>query len=276
MSTPRPRKRRPRALEVEGSLWVAVAGEPLGGHARMALLCAVAEHGSITQAARALGISYKGAWDAIDAMNTLSGEPLVARVTGGRGGGSTRLTARGERLVARYAQVEAVHQRFVALLAAHTMDLDQDFSLLQVLNVKTSARNQWLGTVAAIRAGAVNDEVEVLLPGAWRLTAVITRESTESLGLQPGQPVIALVKSSAVLLATGLQGARVSAGNRFEGTVCRLQPGAVNAEVTVQAAHGLAVVAIVTQRAVEELGLAPGVEVTALVKAADVVLAVVM
>jgi molybdate transport system regulatory protein len=49
----------------------------------------------------------------------------------------------------------------------------------------------------------------------------------------------------------------------------------VNAEVTVQAAHGLAVVAIVTQRAVEELGLAPGVAVTALVKAADVVLAVV-
>jgi molybdate transport system regulatory protein len=275
MSTPRPRKRRSHALEVEGSLWVAVAGEPLGGHARMGLLRAVAEHGSITQAARAMGISYKGAWDAIDAMNTLSGEPLVARVTGGRGGGSTRLTARGERLVARYVQVEAVHQRFVALLAAHTMDLDQDFSLLQVLNVKTSARNQWLGTVAAIRAGAVNDEVEVLLPGSWRLTAVITRESTESLGLQPGQPVIALVKSSAVLLATGLQGARVSAGNRFEGTVRRLQPGAVNAEVTVQAAHGLAVVAIVTQRAVEELGLAPGVAVTALVKAADVVLAVV-
>jgi molybdate transport system regulatory protein len=275
MSTPRPRKRRSHALEVEGSLWVAVAGEPLGGHARMGLLRAVAEHGSITQAARAMGISYKGAWDAIDAMNTLSGEPLVARVTGGRGGGSTRLTARGERLVARYVQVEAVHQRFVALLAAHTMDLDQDFSLLQVLNVKTSARNQWLGTVAAIRAGAVNDEVEVMLPGAWRLTAVITRESTESLGLQPGQPVIALVKSSAVLLATGLQGARVSAGNRFEGTVRRLQPGAVNAEVTVQAAHGLAVVAIVTQRAVEELGLAPGVAVTALVKAADVVLAVV-
>ena len=59
MSTPRPRKRRPRALEVEGSLWVAVAGEPLGGHARMGLLRAVAEHGSITQAARALGISYR-------------------------------------------------------------------------------------------------------------------------------------------------------------------------------------------------------------------------
>ena len=54
-----------------------------------------------------------------------------------------------------------------------------------------------------------------------------------------------------------------------------MRPGAVNAEVTVETAHGLAVVAIVTQAAVEELGLAPGVAVTALVKASDVVLAVV-
>ncbi|MEN9418476.1 MAG: hypothetical protein RI988_2096 [Pseudomonadota bacterium] len=275
MSTRRTHTRRPRPLQVEGSLWVAVAGEPLGGHGRMALLRAVAERGSITQAARALGISYKGAWDAIEAMNTLAGEPLVARVTGGRGGGSTRLTERGERLVARYAQVDAVHQRFVALLAAHGMDLDQDFSLLKVLNVKTSARNHWLGMVAAVRAGAVNDEVEVELAGQVRLRAMITRDSTEALGLQPQQPVIALVKSSAVLLATGLEGARLSAGNRFDGTVRRVRPGAVNAEVTVEAAHGLRVVAIVTQRAVEELRLAPGVAVTALVKASDVVLAVV-
>lgn len=275
MSTARSSTRRPRPLQVEGSLWVAVGGEPLGGHGRMALLRAVAEHGSITHAARALGISYKGAWDAIDAMNTRAGQPLVERVTGGRGGGSTRLTERGERLVARYAQVDAVHQRFVALLAAHSMDLDQDFSLLKVLNVKTSARNQWLGMVAAVHAGAVNDEVEVELPGPLRLTAVITRDSTEALGLQPQQPVIVLVKSSAVLLATGLAGARLSAGNRFEGTVRSVRPGAVNAEVTVEAAHGLAVVAIVTQAAVEELDLAPGVPVTALVKASDVVLAVV-
>jgi molybdate transport system regulatory protein len=275
MSTTRSRTRRPRPLQVEGSLWVAVGGEPLGGHGRMALLRAVAEHGSITQAARALGISYKGAWDAIDAMNTRAGKPLVERVTGGRGGGSTRLTERGVRLVERYAQVDAVHQRFVQLLAAHSMDLDQDFSLLKVLNVKTSARNQWLGTVAAVRAGVVNDEVEVELPGPLRLRAVITRDSTETLGLQPQQPVIALVKSSAVLLATGLDGARLSAGNRFDGTVRSVRPGAVNAEVTVEAAHGLAVVAIVTQAAVDDLGLAPGVPVTALVKASDVVLAVV-
>jgi molybdate transport system regulatory protein len=57
--------------------------------------------------------------------------------------------------------------------------------------------------------------------------------------------------------------------------VRQVQPGAVNAEVVLETAAGLQVVAIVTQRALDELGLQAGVPVTALVKASDVVLAVV-
>jgi molybdate transport system regulatory protein len=270
-----PGRRPPPPLELGGSLWITAGGQSLGGHGRVGLLRAVAQHGSITQAARAFGMSYKAAWDAIDAMNTLSGRPLVERTTGGRGGGSTRLTEHGLRLVARYEQLDALHQRFVQHLARQAMDLDRELSLLEVLNVKTSARNQWLGTVRAIRTGAVNDEVEVALPGGEALGAVITHESTQALGLQVNTPVIVLVKAPAVLLATGLEGARLSAGNRLEGRVRQVQPGAVNAEVVLETAAGLQVVAIVTQRALDELGLRAGVPVTALVKASDVVLAVV-
>ena len=86
-------------LSVGGSIWLTVGGESFGGKARIELLRAIAEKGSITHAAKAVGISYKSAWDAIDTMNTLAGEPLVARSTGGKGGGSTQLTARGRRLV---------------------------------------------------------------------------------------------------------------------------------------------------------------------------------
>jgi molybdate transport system regulatory protein len=270
-----PSRRTPPPFQLGGSLWITAGGQSLGGHGRVALLRAVSEHGSITQAARAFGMSYKAAWDAIDAMNALAGQPLVTRATGGRGGGSTRLTEHGQRLVARYEQLDALHQRFVQHLARQAMDLEREISLLEVLNVKTSARNQWLGTVRAVRTGAVNDEVEVALPGGEGLRAVITRESTQALGLQPHAPVVVLVKAPAVLLATGLEGARVSAGNRLEGTVQRVQPGSVNAEVTLETAGGLQVVAIVTQHALDELGLAAGAPVTALVKASDVVLAVV-
>ncbi|MGI9153530.1 MAG: winged helix-turn-helix domain-containing protein, partial [Rubrivivax sp.] len=102
------RKPRPPALQVQGSLWIEAGGRSLGGHGRMALLQAVAERGSITHAARAFGMSYKAAWDAIDLMNTLSGTPLVERVTGGKGGGGTRLSAHGQRLIERYRQLDEV------------------------------------------------------------------------------------------------------------------------------------------------------------------------
>jgi len=274
-ASPRPARRRasePR-MTVEGSLWLAVGEHPLGGHGRVALLRAVARHGSITQAARAFGMSYKAAWDAIDRMNRLSGAPLVERATGGRGGGGTRLTGHGLRLVERYEQLDAVHQRFVQLLARQGMDLSREFSLLEVLNVKTSARNQWVGRVGAIRAGAVNDEVEIELPGAARLVAIVTRASTDALGLRLQQTVIAMVKASSVVLAAGLGEARVSARNRLEGTVVGVHPGAVNAEVSVQAGGGLPVVAIVTRAFVDELRLAPGSAVSVLVQASDVILA---
>ncbi len=272
-STRRPRRTPRTGLELRGSVWLEVDGQALGDAGRIALLKAVAEQGSITQGAQAVGLSYKTAWGSIDAMNALAGSPLVERATGGAGGGGTRLTEHGQRLVERFEQLSAAHARFVQLLSDRGTDLGQDFSLLQVLNVKTSARNQWVGTVSAIRAGAVNDEVEVLMPGGARLVAIVTRESTDALQLRIKQTVFALVKSSAVLLATELGSARVSTANRLDGQVLAVLPGAVNAEVTMETAEGLRVVAIVTQASVDALGLAPGRPVTALVKAADVILA---
>jgi molybdate transport system regulatory protein len=267
-----PRPARPR-LALQGSLWLAADGREFAGGSRLALLRAVADEGSITQAARAVGMSYKGAWMAIDAMNQAAGAPLVERATGGRGGGSTVLTDHGRRVLERYEQVASAHTHFVGLLDAAAMDLDQDFSLLKVLNVKTSARNQWVGTVAAIRAGAVNDGLEIALPGGARLSATVTRESTDTLGLRLQQTVIAMVKASAVVLATDLGDAQVSARNRLDGTVRRVQPGAVNAEVEIEGPGGLSIVSIVAQAAVDALGLAPGAGVTALVNASDVIVA---
>lgn len=270
------RRNKAPAFELGGSLWITAGGESLGGHGRMALLRAVEEHGSITQAARAFGMSYKAAWGAIDTMNRVAGGALVERITGGAGGGSTRLTERGRRLLQRHGQLDAVHQRFVQLLSASVLDLDRDFSLLEVLNMKTTARNQFVGTVTAVRSGAVNDQIEVKLAPGKTLVAIITRESTEALALRTNQTVIVLIKASSVLVATGLEGgAKVSARNQLSGVVSRVTPGAVNAEITIDAGDGVQVVATITQSAVAELGLAPGARATALVKASDVILAVV-
>jgi molybdate transport system regulatory protein len=267
-------RRKNDRLELTGAVWLAIGGERLGGEDRIALLRAVDEHRSITQGAKAVGMSYKGAWDAIDRMNRLAGTPLVERSAGGQGGGGTRLTAHGERLVERFGQIDAAHQRFLKLLDAGSIDLDEDFSLLRILNMKTSARNELVGTVSAVRSGAVNDEVELTLPGGQRIVAIVTRESTESLGLRTNITAIALVKASSILVATDLEGARLSARNQLPGTVSAVTPGAVNAEVVIDIDGGGSIAAIVTQSSVKSLGLAPGARATAFFKASSVILAV--
>jgi molybdate transport system ATP-binding protein len=140
--------------------------------------------------------------------------------------------------------------------------------------MKTSARNQLSGKVSGLTAGAVNDEVELTLTAGQRIVAVVTHESAASLGLAVGAEAFALVKASSVLVATDLGTARLSARNQLRGTVARLQPGAVNAEVIVDVGGGQTLAATITQESARSLGLASGTAVIALFKASSVILGV--
>jgi len=238
---------------------------------RAALLVALEAHGSISAAARAVGMSYKGAWMAIDALNRFVGEPLVDAETGGSGGGGARLTDTGRRVLAFHQALTALQAR---LLAGHgeTGDLDHFLQRLGNLMLKTSARNQFEGTVQAIHRGAVNDEVVLDLGGGDRLTAVITHASVDALGLREGGSAIALVKSSFVVLAP--PGVRTSARNALAGVVSSCREGAVNAEVELELKGGRRLIATVTNESVKELDIREGAPMLALIKSSHVILAV--
>ena len=175
-------------FELRGSVWMTVGGRNLGGAGRVELLTHIAAHGSITQAAKAMGMSYKAAWDAIDAMNQLAGEPLVERLVGGKGGGGTTLTERGRRLVRSFGGIERAHRQFVGELSA------------QAQGARFSARNRLQGTVSRVQKGAVNAEVVIGLPGGAAVAAIITNESCDALGLAPGVAASALFKASSVIV----------------------------------------------------------------------------
>ncbi|MDR2240869.1 MAG: TOBE domain-containing protein [Zoogloeaceae bacterium] len=265
---------RKKAIELRGAVWMTVGGENLGGPGRIDLLAKVAESGSITQAAKAIGMSYKAAWDAIDAMNNLAGEALVERLTGGKGGGGTRLTRRGRQLVDNFRLIEREHRQFVDQLSRQASGIADDLLLITRMQMKTSARNQFLGTVSAVRRGAVNDEIDLDIPGRQKIVAIITRESTDSLGLKPGAEAFALIKASSIIVATDTAGAKLSARNCLTGVVARIQPGAVNAEVVIALPGGGAIAAIITSASAAELGLAIGGEASALFKASSVIIGV--
>jgi molybdate transport system regulatory protein len=77
------------------------------GPGKIHLLEQVHKSGSITQAGRDLGVSYRRAWLLINDLNSSFRLPVVEAVTGGSGGGSTRLTPFGRKLVRLYQTIEA-------------------------------------------------------------------------------------------------------------------------------------------------------------------------
>jgi molybdate transport system regulatory protein len=77
------------------------------GPGKVALLEAIRDQGSLTAAARALGISYRRAWTMLDEINSALQYPAVASAAGGSQGGGSLLTPVGEEVVARYRRIEA-------------------------------------------------------------------------------------------------------------------------------------------------------------------------
>ncbi len=140
--------------------------------------------------------------------------------------------------------------------------------------MKVSARNVFKGTVNNVQPGAVNAEIGLTLPGGEQLVAVVTMESVKNLDIAVGKEAIALIKAPWVILMTEASGIRLSARNCLEGTVVNVNDGAINAEVVLALAGGTKVHATVTRDAVAELGLAPGVKATAVIKASHIVLGV--
>ena len=262
-------------LRVRSALTLETHAGALAGKRWMGLLAHIGGTHSIAGAAKAVGLSYKAAWDAIEAMNNLSDRPLVRRFKGGRGGGGTRLTARGRQLVGTYRAVEAENNRFLNLLNARIKNLDRDLRIIGRLAMLTSARNHFAGIVTRIRRGSVNDEVELLLSGGERLSAIVTHESVRNLGLKAGVEAIALIKASWVIVAPA-SGSRLklSARNQLTGTIRRLLAGAVNTEVVIGLKGGNSVAAIITNGAVKELKLAEGKRARAIFKASSVILGV--
>jgi len=244
------------------------------GTRRVALLEAIGATGSITAAAKAVGLSYKGAWDAVNAINNLADRPLVDRNTGGAGGGGTQLTDRGRQLVRTYRAAEEEHARFLAQLNRRLAHLADDLNLMERLAMQTSARNQLLGEVTAVRLGTVNAEVAIALRGGDSLTAVITRASAENLGLQEAVAVTALIKASWVIIAAGDHaGTLLSTRNRLVGTVDKITTDDVASEVVIQLPGGATLAAVITRASAEEMRLKTGDTATALFKASSVILA---
>ena len=229
--------------------------------------------GSISAAATAMGMSYKAAWQAVESVNNLSPEPWVTRQPGGSSGGGTSLTEYGRRMVATYRRLEEIWAAVPETVSKMMDDFDQYYSMSRRFDMQTSARNQFLGTVKAVKKGAVNAEVILDIGGGNELAAIITNDSVDHLGLEVGSEAYALVKAQWIILSVDTD-FKTSARNTLTGTIQRCQEGAVNAEVVIELSGGKTIASIITNDSVKTLGLQVGGKATAMIKASHIILAV--
>jgi molybdate transport system regulatory protein len=220
-------------LQVHAS--VAFEGKhSIAGRDRIRLLEAVGRKGSISGAARAVGLSYKAAWDAIDGLNALFGRPLVEARSGGQRGGGAQLTQSGIRVVEALTRLEGE-------LARALLRLEPDLrcsgialsNLAPGFMLRTSARNALHGVVTGIKTDAVSALVAIDVGVQARIYSAITRQSADELGLCPGRDVLALIKASLVEVAPGRAVRPASSGNRISGTLMRKEIGAQDTELIV-------------------------------------------
>ena len=106
---------------VNGSLWVESNGERFFGPGPVELMERIEKTGSINQAARQMKMSYKKAWEIINALNTNAGQPYVVTQTGGTSGGGSTITIEAKAMIARYRQLR---EKFEAFLEKETQKLN--------------------------------------------------------------------------------------------------------------------------------------------------------
>lgn len=239
------------------------------------LLAALALTESLQKAARVAGYSYKGAWLVLQAAEALAHAPLLERATGGAGGGGSRLTADGQALLAAWRTLQARHAVFLREQAQWLATRPALHNLLKRMAMKTTARNQFSGTIVAVQAGPATTHVRMALAGGDPdLSISLTTPAAQELGVAVGQDALALVKASEIVLVTDFAGYRLSARNQLAGTIARVERGAVSSIVGVTLPGGTTVTASVTNDAVDGLGLTVGLSATACFKAYAVMLAV--
>lgn len=204
---------------------------------RIDVLQRIKQCGSISEAARSAGISYKAAWQAIETLNTLAGEPLVEKVVGGASGGGAAVTKAGDAVLEAAAALNKVRTQILA-------DIENgDVSKLAALSANTlrmSIRNIIPSVIEDMHGGLSMRKVRLKVCEGQFLRSSVTLESAQLLDLKEGKKVLALFKASAA--AVSAAPLPEDSYCKLTGQVSRMPPKGKGGEVTLRLANGFNVV----------------------------------
>ena len=258
-------------MEILSNLTLEIFNQPFLLEKRIELLIAVKRTGSISKAAKEVPMSYKAAWEAIESMNNLSTTPIVQRETGGVGGGGTTLTPYGENLIETFEILRNEQKKFLKNLTQITDINTGTLKTIRRLSMQISARNQISGTIELIEHGKISAEIFIKLKSGYTLVSVITNTAANNLNLKIGDEVVAIFKSSTVLITTDIT-LNISARNKFQGTVDSVNKDEINTELIIDIGNSDKIASVITTSSFERLKIDIGTQVSAIIKASDVII----
>lgn len=172
-------------------IWMERNGRPVLGKGGADILEQIGKERSISLATKKLGMSYRYVWNYLQKIEETVGEPVVDTFRGGKsGGGGAGLTELGRSLLDEYKRLEA-----------YLGEVLGEEESLEVRRLKISARNRLKGKVTHVEKNGLMAKVKVEITVPATVTAMISREAVEDLGIKVGDQVEAVVKATEVMIA---------------------------------------------------------------------------
>ncbi|MBD3798968.1 MAG: TOBE domain-containing protein [Epsilonproteobacteria bacterium] len=223
-------------MKIDGRFWLTKEDQNFLGAGRIELLERIDKTGSINAAAKEMKMSYKAAWERINGMNALADHPLIERVTGGKGGGGTKLTPYAHELIATFHRLGELHRQFMDRFAEAGNDPERLARILSRTFLTTSARNQLPSTLVSIETDGLHSTLTLALSGSDTLRSVITTKSVENMGLSVGCHLYAIIKSSDIhIINSPIENTQ---DNVLTGKIETIERSADNVEVSIRLAGG--------------------------------------
>jgi molybdate transport system regulatory protein len=171
-------------------MWLTEGTKNIIGSGGVSLLKAIDEYGSITEAARKIGMSYRFAWNQVKEIENAIGQPVLKTQVGGKNGGKAELTSKAKEILKEYDKTDKYLSQVL-----------QDKNRWEWIGLKISARNRLTGIVEDVEKGSVTSKVKIKVDTPVIITSVITKEAVEDLELKRGDKVEAIIKSTEIMVS---------------------------------------------------------------------------
>lgn len=251
-----------KLFDIDGHIWIKKDDRGFIGPGRVELLQNIQIHGSISKAAQTMKMSYKAAWDSVDIMNKLSTKPLVTKITGGKGGGGTVITAHAKELIHAFNEISSLYRNYFEVLSDSFNEQLSDEIYEEPVFSRLS------GVIFEKRNIGENFELLIKLNSGQILTSIETKKFVIEKDLDIKDEISLLIETNNIILTK--QPLENSARNLLKGHIIKINDNGINAHICIDCGNEDIINAKVTSASCKKLQLQPNDNIYAQFKAYNI------